>query len=186
MKHKYVNLQLKKVGNWTYINASTFGQFSPAHTSEGVCPRQRCYMSVEETQCVFEKALFILKSGIYHQCHQRPWQTYHVCSTFLLQRGVEHRCAQVFALPPAEGGRDLQVAGGTLGAPRETRLTQCDFRGEPDVSDICRGNVDAGVYNDTTAACLNVVYPGMRLWYTNWILINQHTVNNSIVCHSRR
>ena len=43
------------------------------------------------------------------------YQGWSIC---LVQSGVEHRYAEVFALLPAEGGRDVQLAVRTLGGPR--------------------------------------------------------------------
>lgn len=56
MKHECVNLQLKTEQD-TFRGTS--GSFSPAHTSEGVCPQQMNCISVEENTGVFEKALMI-------------------------------------------------------------------------------------------------------------------------------
>lgn len=146
MKHERVNLQLKTQQD-TFHSEARLVFLTRTHIWGCLSRADELYFCWGEHRRVWE-GFDDFKSWLHHWFDQQSCQAYQLVSASVHQQSwVGCSCAEVFVLPPAEGGRDVQVAGWTLWFPYEIPLIEYDFRGEPNISDICRGVVDTEIYN---------------------------------------
>lgn len=119
----------------------------PAHTSEGVYPQQKHYISVNgRGKGIF--IIIILLVIIIIIVITNPYQISLL--HYVLQCGVEDGNAVgcVSLVLPAEGGRELQVSSRTRGTPCQvgTQLTiQSHKTGAPHISALFKSHTDSAL-----------------------------------------